>query len=179
MFKELLPVLRDRAVLLTVTLVETDQIRVNIVPKKLKDGDNDALTTPLSVTGTAEDLDAELSTTIVGFVGSHLQMKNTLEKAKAEMDAASKAAQAEARAKSKTTGKREPAKAETTQPAATAKPAEPVKPAPLKTASLFDVPPLTATPTAAPAESEEDDEPFVEIEDDEPVEDAEELDDAA
>jgi hypothetical protein len=33
MFKELLPVLRDRAVLLTVTLVEADQIRVNIVPK--------------------------------------------------------------------------------------------------------------------------------------------------
>ena len=94
MFKELVPVLRDRAVLLTVTLVDADQIRVNIVPKKLKDGDNDALTTPLSVTGTAEDLDAELSSTIVGFVGSHLQMRNTLEKAKAEMDAASKAAQA-------------------------------------------------------------------------------------
>src|SRR6202789_864236 len=105
MFKELAPVLRDRAVLLTVTLVDADQIRVNIVPKKLKDGDNDALTTPLSVTGTAEDLDAELSKTIVGFVGAHLQMKNTLEKAKAEMDAASKAAQAEARSKSKTTAK--------------------------------------------------------------------------
>jgi PRTRC genetic system protein E len=109
MFKELLPVLRDRAVLLTVTLVDADQIRVNIVPKKLKDGDNDALTTPLSVTGTAEDLDAELSTTIISFVGSHLQMKNTLEKAKAEMDAASKAAQAEARAKSKTPAKTAPA----------------------------------------------------------------------
>jgi hypothetical protein len=27
---------------------------VNIPPKKLKDGDNDALTTPLSVTGAAE-----------------------------------------------------------------------------------------------------------------------------
>ena len=77
MFKELLPVLRDRAVLMTVTLVDADQIRVNLVPKKLKDGDNDALTTPLSVTGSAEDLDAELSSTIVGFVGSHLQMKNT------------------------------------------------------------------------------------------------------
>ena len=108
-----------------------DQIRVNIVPKKLKDGDNDALTTPLSVTGTAEDLDAELSSTIVGFVGSHLQMKNTLEKAKAEMDAASKAAQAEARAKSKTTTKLVPPKTESAQPAATAKPAESTKPAPL------------------------------------------------
>ena len=179
MFKELQPVLRDRAVLLTVTLLDDDQIRVNIVPKKLKDGDNDALTTPLSVTGTAEDLDAELSPTIVGFVGSHLQMKNTLEKAKAEMDAASKAAQAEARAKSKAPGKREPPKTESTQPTATAKPAELAKPAPPKTASLFDLPKPAATPTAAPDELEEDDEPFVAVEDEEPVEAAEELDDAA
>jgi PRTRC genetic system protein E len=179
MFKELVPVLRDRAVLLTVTLLDEDQIRVNIVPKKLKDGDNDALTTPLSVTGTAEDLDAELSKTIVGFVGAHLQMKNTLERARAEMDAASKAAQAEARAKSKTTARQLPPKTENAPPAATAKPAEPVKPAPLMTASLFDLPAPAATPTAAPDESEEDDEPFVEIEEDEPVDDTEELDDAA
>jgi PRTRC genetic system protein E len=179
MFKDLQPVLRDRAVLLTVTLLDDDQIRVNIVPKKLKDGDNDALTTPLSVTGTAEELDTELSKTIVGFVGAHLQMKNTLEKAKAEMDAASKAAQAEARSKTKTTAKPVAPKTEATQPAAAAKPSEPVKPAPAKTASLFDLPAPAVTSTAVPDGSEEDDEPFVEIEDDEPVEDTEELDDAA
>src|SRR5580698_277350 len=138
MFKELVPVLRDRAVLLTVTLLDEDLIRVNIVPKKLKDGDNDALTIPLSVTGTAEELDSELSSTLIGYVGAHLQMKNTLEKAKAEMDAASKAAQAEARTKSKTAGKKEPPKPETTQPSATAKQAEPAKPAPHQAASLFD-----------------------------------------
>jgi PRTRC genetic system protein E len=173
MFKELLPLLRDRAVLMTVTLVDADQIRVNIVLKKLKDGDNDALTTPLSVTGIAEDVDAELSTTIVGFVGSHLQMKNTLEKAKAEMDAASKAAQAEARAKSKT-----PAKIAPTKPDIT-KPAEPLRPAPPKPASLFDVPtPATTTAPAAPGESEEDT-GFVEIDDEESLEEAEELVDAA
>ena len=179
MFKELAPVLRDRAVLLTVTLLDEDQIRVNIVPKKLKDGDNDALTTPLSVTGTAEDLDAELSKTIVGFVGSHLQMKNTLEKAKAEMDAASKAAQAEARAKSKTTARPVPQKPDTIPSTPAAKPAEPVKLAPPKTASLFDAPTPAVASTPPPGESEEDDEPFIEIEDDEPVEETEELDDAA
>jgi hypothetical protein len=131
------------------------------------------------VTGTAEELDSELSSTMIGFVGAHLQMKNTLEKAKAEMDAASKAAQAEARAKSKTTTKAAPPKTENTQSAATAKPAEPAKPAPLKTASLFDLPAQAATATAPVDESEEDDEPFVAIEEDESVEDAEELDDAA
>ena len=178
MFKELVPVLRDRAVLLTVTLVDADQIRVNIVPKKLKDGDNDALTTPLSVTGTAEDLDAELSTTIVSFVGSHLQMKNTLEKAKAEMDAASKAAQAEARAKSKTPTKATPAKAEVTQNVPAAKPAEPEKPAIQKPASLFDMPTPATILTIPPAEPE-DDPGFAEIDDDEEPEELEELDDAA
>ena len=178
MFKELVPVLRDRAVLLTVTLVDADQIRVNIVPKKLKDGDNDALTTPLSVTGTAEDLDAELSTTIISFVGSHLQMKNTLEKAKAEMEAASKAAQAEARAKSKTSAKTAPSNTEVTQYAPAAKPTEPVKPAPQKPASLFDMPAPPATATATPVEPE-DDPGFAEIDDDEEPVESEELDDAA
>jgi len=148
MFRELAPILRDRAVLLTVTLLDEDQIRVNIVPKKLKDGDNDALTTPLSVTGTAEDLDAELSSTIVSFVGSHLQMKNTLEKAKVEMDAASKAAQAEARAKTKTPVSKIPMKSEFAPAAPVAQVAEPARLTPAKPSSLFDAP--------APAESEID-----------------------
>ncbi len=51
---------------------------MNVVPKKLKDDENKALTTPLTVTGTAEELDAELGSTLIDFVGSHLQLKNTL-----------------------------------------------------------------------------------------------------
>jgi len=148
MFKELLPVLRDRAVLLTVTHVDADQIRVNIVPKKIKDGDNDALTTPLSVTGTAEELDAQLGPTLVGFVASHLQMKNALEKAKADMDVATKAAQAEARVKSKTTPNRTPTKVDTAPATTVVQTTEPAKPAPAKPASLFDLP--------APVEDEDD-----------------------
>jgi len=178
MFKKLLPVLRDRAVLLTVAPVDTDQIRVNIVPKKLKDGDNDALTTPLSVTGTAEELDAQLGATLVGFVASHLQMKNSLEKAKAEMDAASKAAKAEMRAKARMPAKPAPPNTEATQSAPASKPTEPVKPAPQKPASLFDMPTPATTPTTASAETEEDP-GFAELDDDVPLEDPEELDDAA
>ena len=104
MFKELAPYLRQRAVLLTVTHLEDEQIRVNIVPQKLKDGENAALTTPLTVSGSAEELDRELPATVINFVSAHLELKNTLEQAKAEMDAAAKEAQAEARKKSKTTG---------------------------------------------------------------------------
>ena len=159
-------------------LVDRDRIRMSIVPKKIKDSDSDASITPLSVTGTAEDLGAELSTTIITFVGSHLQMKNTLEKAKAEMDAASKAAQAEARAKSKTPAKTAPSNTEVTQSVPTAKPAEPAKPAHQKPASLFDMPAPAATATVTPAESDEDP-GFAEIDDDDESVESEELDDAA
>jgi PRTRC genetic system protein E len=68
-----------------ITFIEEDQIRVNGVPKKLKNGDNNAPTTPVTVTGTAEELDAELGPTLVNFVGAHLQLKNTLESAKADI----------------------------------------------------------------------------------------------
>src|SRR4051794_41972993 len=102
MFKELAPYLRQRAVLLTVTHLEDEQIRVNIVPQKLKDGENAALTTPLTITGTADELDQELPATVGNFVAAHLELKNTLEPAKAEMDAAEKAAQAGTRSQRKT-----------------------------------------------------------------------------
>ena len=169
MFKELVPILRNRAVLMTATALDDDQIRVNVVPKKMKDGDHDALTTPLSVTGTAEELDAQLAATLVGFVASHLQMKNALEKAKADMDAATKAAQAEARAKSKTTPNRTPTKVDTAPATTVVQTTEPAKPAPAKPASLFDVP--------APVDDEDDptsDEGYTS----EP-EESEELDEAA
>ena len=161
MFKELVPILRNRAVLMTATALDDDQIRVNVVPKKMKDGDHDALTTPLSVTGTAEELDAQLAATLVGFVASHLQMKNALEKAKSEMDAATKTAQAEARAKSKTPTSKTPVKVEPAQAAVVAQSPEPAKPVPAKTASLFDVPAPVEDeddPTSEPEESEELDE---------------------
>ncbi len=184
MFKELVPILRHRAVLMTLTLVDEDQVRVNIVPKKIKDGENDALTTPLSVTGTGEELDAELSSTLVGFVGSHLQLKNTLEKAQAEMDAAAKTAQAEARAKSKNSGKKEPEKNSGTKAVEPAKPAEPAKAAPPKTASLFDM--RTAEPAAvqatvadSKAQSSDEEEILDEIQEDGTDHEDEDVDEAA
>ena len=107
MFKELLPLLRQRAVLMTVCVVEDGSLRVNIMPKKTGTEDaakggadsNTALTTPLSVTGTAEELDRDLPQAIVEFVASHLTLKQSLEATQAEMDAADKLAKAEAKNK--------------------------------------------------------------------------------
>ncbi|WP_420238374.1 hypothetical protein ACOBR2_01855 [Telmatobacter bradus] len=96
----------------------------------------------------------------------------------AEMDAASKDAQAEARTKSKTPTKTTQPNTEVTQYSPTAKSTEPSKSAPQKPASLFDMPAPAATTTVAPAESDE--EPgFAEVDDDEPIEETEELDDVA
>ncbi|MBB6144298.1 PRTRC genetic system protein E [Silvibacterium bohemicum] len=140
MFQELAPVLRHRAILMTITPTKDDQIRVNVLPRKLKDDENNALTTPLTVTGTVEELDADLGRTLVEFVGAHLQLKNTLAQAKADMDAAAKTAQAEARAKTKTPVNKATNSVTVTKPSQqTSKPPEPVQPPRPKTASLFDM----------------------------------------
>jgi PRTRC genetic system protein E len=162
MFKELGPLLRQRTVVMILTRLEDDTIRVNVIPRKLNESENDALTTPLSVAGTAEELDAELPSALVQFVGAHLELKNTLESAKEQMAAAAKAANAEAR--TKVTPPKiapvptEPAVAETKKPAdAAPKPAEPRKQEPARNASLFDIgPALASVPLSIPDADEEE-----------------------
>jgi len=156
MFQQLVPLLRQRSVLLTVTALEEDQIRVNVLPKKLADGENAALTTPMSFTGTAAELDAQLPDAIVSFVASHLELKNTLDRAEEEMAAAAKSAQDEARNKSKTAKKTAPIEAPVKKDEE--KPGEPPT-AP----GLFDMPaPTNAQPTP-PADSDEEAEILAEI----------------
>ena len=140
MFKELAPYLRQRAVLLTVTHLEDEKIRVNLVPQKLKDGENAALTTPLTITGTAEELDRDLPATVVNFVAAHLELKNTLDRAKAEMDAAAKAAQSEARSKSKTPATKVTPKPEPAKASESAKPVPQTPSESPRAAGLFDLP---------------------------------------
>src|SRR5215469_9564543 len=141
MFKDLAPLLRHRAVLFTVTQVENDQFRVNVIPKKVADGDNDALTTPVSVTGTIEELDRELPQTLLHFVSSHLELKNSLERAKAEMEEASKTARAEAKKKSGGQTMRKDPAGNSNKPAAAPEASAPAKAEPPKVASLFDTTP--------------------------------------
>ena len=99
MFTELMPLLRRRRLLLTISLVDGDTIRATVVPQKASDIEDNALTTPLAITGTAEELDRDLPQQLVEFTGAHLQLQTTLASAKAEMEAAAKAAREEARKK--------------------------------------------------------------------------------
>ena len=147
MFQQLVPLLRQRSVLFTVTLLEGDQIRVNVIPKKLADSENTALTTPISFTGTAEELDTQLPSALVYYVASHLDLKNTLEKAKEEMAAAAKAAQEEARNKSKSLKKI----SDTVTKAKPAEENEPEKNEGTNVPTLPNVPGLFDAPVAAPA----------------------------
>ena len=75
MFTELMPLLRKRRLLLTVSLVEADTIRATVVPQKASDTEDNALTTPLAITGTAEELDRDLPQQLVEFAGAHLQLQ--------------------------------------------------------------------------------------------------------
>jgi len=171
MFKELAPLLRHRTVLFTVGHVEEDRFRVNVIPKKITDSENDALSTPVSVTGTVEDLDKELPETLRHFVSSHLELKNSLERAKAEMEEASKAARAEARKKSGSQITRKDPAGNSNKPAVAPEAPAPAKAEPPKAASLFDTAPEPAgscgpdgppagdvRPVFAAAETDEDEE---------------------
>jgi len=135
-----------------------------------------APTTPLTVTGTAEELDRDLPATLVDFVSAHMQLKNTLDRAKAEMDAAAKTAQAEACSKTQSPAKKEPPKPEAGAQE-TPKPTQPGKAEPPKTASLFDAP--ASAPSATTADTDEEEEILGAVEEDDPIDGGDELDEAA
>jgi PRTRC genetic system protein E len=100
MFQELMPLLAQRILLLTLSRVSDEQICVNVIPKLLKSDQRDddaALTTPLSVTGAPKELDEQLPSQLVEFVETHLGLSSTLKSAKEQMEAAAKAAREAAR----------------------------------------------------------------------------------
>ncbi|TAM83465.1 MAG: PRTRC system protein E [Acidobacteria bacterium] len=98
MFVELMPLLAGCTVLITVAKVDDRTLRVNVIPHGKAD-ENPALTTPLTYTGSPEELDAELGKHLAGYVQTHQQTASTLAEAKATMEAAAKAAQEEAKRK--------------------------------------------------------------------------------
>jgi len=97
-FTELKPLLKQRVVMITVSDIGEGLLRVNIIPRKLGDGgseDNAALTTPLTVTGKAEELDRDLPGQLASFTESIAKSGSTLEEVKTQHSAAIKAVEAE------------------------------------------------------------------------------------
>ena len=100
MFEELMPLLSERVLVVTVSRVRADEICINVIPKPLKSEQQDnnaALTTPLSVTGPPKELDEQLPHQLREFVETHLELSSTLKSAKEQMEAAAKAAREGAR----------------------------------------------------------------------------------
>lgn len=97
MFVELLPILRNRSVMLTLALVNDKAIRVNVIPKRLKESDSgdDALTTPLTVTGTPDELDREFAGQLVGFTEAFVKLGSNLAEIETAHTTAVKAVEAE------------------------------------------------------------------------------------
>jgi PRTRC genetic system protein E len=140
-FIELMPLLAQRSVLITVARESDTTLRVNVLPKRASDSENIALTTPLSFVGTPEELDRDFARELDGYVDAHQRLGSTLAEAKATMEAVAKAAQeevkrkAEERRKSKTPSSTTPSTPTDQPPAVTA--TAPVNSAQPSTAGLF------------------------------------------
>ena len=84
MFQELMPLLAQRTLIVCMSRVSDDEMRVSVIPKPLKSdqpNDDAALTTPLSITGTPQELDEQLPRQLVEFVETHLGLSSNLKSA--------------------------------------------------------------------------------------------------
>jgi PRTRC genetic system protein E len=136
MFIELMPLIENRPLTITVAVLSEGRIRVNVVPQALaKDSKVNekigyvnkdkvaqipesaihALTTPLSLTGTPDEIDAGLAQQLKAFVDSHVALQQSVDEAKQQIAEAVKAIEErdKARSKAKTTT---PAKANDAKP---------------------------------------------------------------
>lgn len=121
MFRELMPLIEHRPLSITVAALSGGRIRVNVVPQllekdskvndkvgysnkdkiaKVPESAINALTTPLSLTGTAEEIDQSLAESLTKFVESHGRLQHTLDEARERIAEAVR--EAEERDKSKT-----------------------------------------------------------------------------
>ena len=106
MFTELKKLIAKRSLTITVAVLDNEQVRINVVPharpedKKVNeqisythknevasvpDEAIKALTTPLSITGTAEEVDEKLPGILLQYVDSNLQLQNSFERASNEI----------------------------------------------------------------------------------------------
>jgi PRTRC genetic system protein E len=147
-----MPLLAERTVLITVAREGDSTIRLNVCPKRTTEGENAALSTPLSFVGTPEELDRDFAKELSMYVDTHRQLSSTLAQAKATMDAAAKAAQEEAKRKAEEKRKAKPS-TPTPTPSGSTPPASFTNsdPAPQTTSSLFGETPVE---TAQPQQKE-------------------------
>lgn len=153
MFQEIAPLLSGRSFTLIMTGTPNGNIRVNFIPKATdKDTETDKpLLTPLTFTGSAQELDEGFAGAIASYTEAYSSMADAVAATKKQM-ADAKAA-ADAKAKEEAEAKRN----KTAKPATSTKPAAPATPA---TPRLFDLNPEVkpaATTEPDPSDDSQDD----------------------
>lgn len=102
MFSELMPLIQHRPLTLTIAAIDEKQIRVNVIPGKtekdkaankeighshskevapIPESAITALTTPLSLTGTPDEIDVQLTKTLTEFTALHVGLQNSFDTA--------------------------------------------------------------------------------------------------
>ena len=103
-FAQLMPMLAERTLMLIVSKVDDQLLTLSVVPKRMKEGENTALATPLCCTGTPDELDRDLPAQLRDFVAGHVALSNNLAQIQSEREEAEKAARDELKKKQKTVG---------------------------------------------------------------------------
>lgn len=91
LFQGLAPLLVNRTVIMTVAADGKGLLTLNVIPKKVKDDESDALTTALCITASAEDLDRDVAAQLREFTDVHAKAATNIQQVKAELAAAEKA----------------------------------------------------------------------------------------
>jgi len=100
MFAELMPLLADRTVVLTLAKTGDTQLAVSVIPKRSGEKDeNSALCTPLTLTGTPDELDHELAGVLRDYVDTLGKFRHSLADVKTATEEAVKTAEAEGKKK--------------------------------------------------------------------------------
>jgi len=137
-FVELMPLLADRTLMVIVSKADDHHLTLSVVPKRMKESENAALTTPLCCTGTPEELDRDLPAHLREFVAGHVTLSNNLAQIQRDREEAEKAAREDLNKKRKTAGN---SSAKNKTPEGRPPEEEPAPPAPQPaTMSLFDLP---------------------------------------
>ena len=120
MFRELHPLIKARPLTLTVVALDGNRIRVCVIPQgldadkkinekvghhkevaKIPESAIEALTTPLCLEGTGEELDAEMPGQLTKFSDAHGDLRGAVDRAQKEIIAAVQAIEERNKAKSK------------------------------------------------------------------------------
>ncbi len=90
LFQGLGPLLVNRTVIMTVASDGKGLLTLNVIPKKVRDDESDALTTALCITASAEELDRDLAAQLREFTEVHAKAATNIQQVKDELAAAEK-----------------------------------------------------------------------------------------